>query len=124
VNKGLVMLALLAAACVIRIPAVQAANGHENNCSVVNVNYSPGTPGGTMTIICASGSINFAYVTGNNNSGAGTCPTMSLDDLKLMQSIALAARVSGLFLTVWYTDTCATGSTTWRAITSIELKGN
>lgn len=115
-KKSLVMMALLAAACVIRVPAVHAANGHENNCSVTNVNY---TPGGTMTIICASGSINFAFATAN-----GTCPTMSMDDLKLMQSIALAARVSGLFLTVWYTDTCAAGSTAYRAITSLELKGN
>jgi hypothetical protein len=48
---------------------------------------------------------------------------MSLDDLRLMQSIALAAHVSGLFLTMWHTDTCATGSTTWRAITSLELNG-
>ena len=123
-TKSLVMMALLVAACVIRVPDVHAANGHENNCSVINVNYSPGTPGGTMTVICASGSINLAFVTGNANSGAGTCPTMSLDDLKLMQSIALAARVSGLFLTVWYTDTCATGNTTYRAITGMELKGN
>lgn len=118
-KKSLVMMTLLAFACVIRIPPVHAANGHENACSVINVNYSPG---GVMTVICASGSINLAFMTGN--SGAGTCPTMTLDDLKLMQSIALAARVSGLFLTVWYTDTCAVGSTTYRAITSLELKGN
>jgi|SRR6185437_7360920 len=113
------MMVLLVAACVIRLPPVHAATGHENACSVVNVNYSPG---GVMTIICASGSINFAFAAGA--SGAGTCPTMSMDDLKLMQSIALAARVSGLFLTVWYTDSCAPGSTTARAIVSLELKGN
>jgi hypothetical protein len=119
VKKSLVMLTLLAAVCVIRVPQVRAAAGHENACSVVNVNYSPG---GEMTIICASGSINFAFATGAKD--AGTCPTMSLDDLKLMQSIALAARVSGLVLSVWYTDNCAVGSTTFRAINGIELTGN
>lgn len=118
-KKSLVMMALLAAVCVIRVPQVHAAAGHENACSVVNVGYGPGGP---LTIICASGSINLAFLAGANNNG--TCPTMSLDDLKLLQGIALAARVSGLFLTVWYTDNCAVGSATYRAINSIELKGN
>jgi hypothetical protein len=120
VKKIAVLIVLMMSLCMIHVDPAQAANGHENACSVINVNYSPG---GVMTIVCGSGSLNFAFVGGFNN-GSGTCPTMSMDDLKLMQSIALAARVSGLFLTIWYTDTCAAGSTTYRAITSIELKGN
>ena len=120
-KKSLVMMALLAAACVIRVPQVHAADGHENACSVVNVGWHPGT--GPLTIICGSGSVNLAFLAGAN-SYQGTCPTMTLDDIKMLQSIALTARLSGLFLTVWYTDSCATGSTTYRAITAIELKGN
>ena len=49
---------------------------------------------------------------------------LRLATVGLMTALALAARVSGLFLTVWYTDTCASGSSTFRAITSIEVKGN
>ena len=99
---------------------VRAATGHEPNCLAVNVNYSPG---GVMTIVCASGSINFVFL--NGSSQAGTCPTMNLDDLKIMTSLALAARVSGLYMQLWYTDACgAEGSQTFRAINSIEVTGN
>jgi hypothetical protein len=97
----------------------QAAAGHENSCSVVNVNYSIGV----MTVICATGSINMAIL--NGASIAGTCPTVDMDTMKIMTSLALAARVSGLFLTIWYTDTCGAGlAPTTRAIQSIEVKGN
>jgi hypothetical protein len=112
------MTLLIVAMLAIHPAPAQAAAGHENDCSVVNVNYSIGV----MTVICASGSINMAILTGN--AAAGTCPTVDIDTMKIMTALALAARVSGLFLTVWYTDTCATGSSTFRAITSIEVKGN
>jgi len=98
--------------------AAHAVDGHENSCTVVNVNYSPGV----MTVICASGSINMSLLTGS--TGAGTCPTVDMDTMKIWTGLALSARVTGLFLTIWYTDSCAGGSATYRAITGIEVKGN
>ena len=112
------MTMLIVAMLAIHPASAQAAAGHENDCSVVNFNYRIGV----MTVICASGSINMAILSGN--STAGTCPTVDIDTMKIMTGLALAARVSGLFLTIWYTDTCATGSATYRAIQSIEVKGN
>ena len=110
---------LLGAILSLHANPVRAAAGHEPNCLAVNVNYSSGV----MTIVCASGSINFAIL--NGSSAAGTCPTMNMDDLKIMTSLALAARVSGLFMQLWYTDACgAEGSQTFRAITGIEVAGN
>jgi hypothetical protein len=110
---------LLAALLAYRPETAHAADGHENNCSVVNVGYYTGV----LTIICASGSINMVLLTGNSN--AGTCPTAPMDTIKIMTSQALAARVSGLVLTLWYTDNCgAYGSATIRSITSLEVKGN
>jgi hypothetical protein len=118
VTKIIATMLLSVALLAIHPAPAQAAAGHENSCSVVNVNYSIGT----MTVICATGSINMAIL--NGASIAGTCPTVDMDTMKIMTSLALAARVSGLFLTIWYTDTCATGSPTIRAIQSIEVKGN
>ena len=118
-TKIVATLLLFAAFLVIQPTRVQAAAGHENSCSVVNVNYSVGV----MTVICATGSINMAILTGS--SIAGTCPTVDMDTMKILTSLALAARVSGLFLTIWYTDTCGAGlAPTTRAIQSIEVKGN
>lgn len=115
ISTMLLSVALLA----IHPAPAQAAAGHENSCSVVNVNYSIGV----MTVICASGSINMVIL--NGASAAGTCPTVDIDTMKIMTSLALAARVTGLFLTIWYTDACgADGSQTIRAIQSIEVKGN
>jgi hypothetical protein len=110
---------LLGAILALYANPVRAAAGHENSCLAVNVNYG----GGAMTIVCSSGSINMALL--NGSSQAGTCPTVDIDDLKILTSLALAARVSGLVMTIWYTDACgAGGSQTIRAIASIEVKGN
>jgi glycerol uptake facilitator-like aquaporin len=96
-----------------------ATSSNESNCSVTNAGYGAGA----LHIICASGSINYAFLAGN--SGAGTCPTTDIDILKAWVAQALVARASGLFLNVWYTDSCgAEGSQTIRAIVGIEVKGN
>jgi hypothetical protein len=74
-----------------------------------------------VNMVCASGSVNMAILNGNPN--AGTCPTVDLDTLKLLTAMALAARISGMVVTIWYTDACgAYGSQTFRAIVSIEIK--
>jgi glycerol uptake facilitator-like aquaporin len=119
--KGIIALTLLLAAFLAFHPApARAADGHENSCSVVNVGFQTGM----LTLVCASGSVNMAIL--NGNSSAGTCPTVDMDTLKIMTSQALAARVSGLVVTIWYTDACGAngGSATIRAINSIEVKGN
>lgn len=97
---------------------VHAVEGHENNCVVTNV----GVDVGDVHVICASGSVNYAFLTGNTN--AGSCPTVDTDTMKLMESVALAARITGLVMTVWYVDTCQSSGSIIRAITSLELKGN
>jgi hypothetical protein len=113
------VLALLFIAVLILQPGrAQAADGHENNCTAINVNYG----GGIMTIVCSSGSINMAIL--NGNSQAGTCPTVDIETMKILTSLALSARVSGLVMTLWWTDACANGSQTIRALNSIEVKGN
>ena len=111
---------LIAASFAFHPGTAHAADGHENSCSVINVGFYPGV----LTIICgATGSTNFGFL--NGNTSAGTCPTIDMDTLKIWTSQALAARASGLFLTIWYTDSCgALGNATYRSITSIEVKGN
>ena len=118
--KSIIAWTLLLAALFAFHPApARAADGHENSCSVINVGYYTGV----LTIVCASGSVNLAILTGNG--GAGTCPTVDIDTLKAMTAQALTARTAGLVLTIWYTDACgAGGSATIRAINSIEVKGN
>jgi hypothetical protein len=92
-----------------------AGTGHENQCTVTNINWSPGA----LNLVCASGTVYTAFQNGNVN--AGSCATVDIDTLKIYESLAIAARVSGLVMTVWYDNTC--GVTTG-IITSLELKGN
>ena len=122
-NRILALTLLLTAAITLTLPApVHAANGSESNCTVTNVGFDLDQ----MHLICASGSINYVFVTGVTNASVapGTCPTVDMDTLKAMTSIALAARLTGLFVTIWYTDSCVGGTIPIRAITSLELKGN
>jgi hypothetical protein len=110
---------LLVASFTIHPDVAQAGTGHENSCVPLNVGYDH--PGGFMTIVCSSGSINMAIL--NGSSVAGACPTVDMDSLKILKDLALTARIYGASLTIWYTDACgANGSQTIRAITSIELK--
>jgi hypothetical protein len=123
VNRIIALTLLLTAVIALTHPApAHAANGHENSCTVTNVGFDLDE----MHLICASGSINYAFVAGATNVSVspGTCPTIDIDTLKAMTSIALTARVSGLVLTVWYTDSCVGGTIPIRAITSLELTGN
>ena len=122
-NKILALTLLLTAAITLTLPApAHAANGHENQCTVTNVGFDLDE----LHVICASGSINYAFVAGATNVSVapGTCPTIDMDTLKAMTSIALAARLTGLFVTIWYTDSCVGGTIPIRAITSLELTGN
>jgi hypothetical protein len=122
VNKIIVPSLLLTAIVLMHPAPAPAASGNESNCSVINVGYGVGA----MDLICSSGSINYAFLTGANNLilGPGTCPTLDLDTLKMLVGIALTARASGLFVNVWYTDSCISGAPNIRAITGLEMKGN
>ena len=121
-NKIIALSLLLTALALMHPVPAHAATGHENSCTVVNVGYDVGE----MHLICSSGSINYAFLTGANNPilGPGTCPTVDLDSLKTFEAIALTARVSGLVLTVWYTNGCISGTLDIHAITALEMKGN
>jgi hypothetical protein len=124
VNKIIpVSLVLTAIALIHPVQArAQGSPGHENNCTVVNVSASSIA----LQVICASGSINYAFVTGASQLGnpATSCPSIDLESLKLLAGIALAARVSGLVLTVWYNNQCLPGTLDIHAITGLEMKGN
>jgi hypothetical protein len=109
---------LLTASAVTHSGPAHAAAGHENDCLVTNV----GVEIGDVHVICASGSINYAFLTGAANTG--TCPTVDIDTLKMLESVALTARASGLVMTIWYTDSCVSAGSTLRAISTLELKGN
>ena len=93
----------------------RAATGHEANCTVTNINWSPGQ----VNLVCASGTVYVAFLTGN--TGAGTCPTTDIDTLKTYESLGIAARASGLVVSVWYNTSCGIGN---GAIASLELTGN
>jgi hypothetical protein len=123
VNKIIALSMLLTASVLIDSAPVQAQGtaGHENSCTVVNVGYDAGA----MHLICSSGSINYAFLTGTTQLGnPATCPSVDSDTLKMLDSIALAARVSGLVLTVWYSNQCIPGTLDIHAITGLEMKGN
>jgi len=110
------MLSLIALSMVSPEP-VQAATGHEVNCTVTNINWSPP---GAINLVCASGTVYVAFLNGN---GPGTCATVDIDTLKAYESLGITARVSGLFVTVWYDNTCGSAAVNG-VITSLELTGN
>jgi hypothetical protein len=118
-----VLLALTAVALIPPVP-VQAVgvDGHENNCTVINMSASSIA----LQVVCASGSVNYAFVTNTPQLGnpANVCPTIDFDTLKLLSAVALTARATGLVLTVWYTNQCLAGTIDIHAITGLEMKGN
>jgi hypothetical protein len=123
VNKIIpVLLALTAIALTHPVPARAAGvDGHENNCTVVTMSADSIE----LEVICASGTVNYAFVTGASQLGhPATCPTIDLETLKLLYGIALTARATGLVLTVWYSNQCLPGTLDVHAITGLELKGN
>ena len=109
-------LSLIALSMVSPEPA-QAATGHENSCTVININWSPGE----VNLVCASGSVYVAFL--NGSSAAGTCATTDIDTLKAYETLGIAARVSGLVVTVWWDNTCGSNAVNG-IISSLELKGN
>lgn len=121
-NKIMALSLLLTATAVMDQAGAQSTTGHEDNCSVTNVGSDPGS----MHLICGSGSINYAFLTGGpaGSGSPGTCPTVDIDTFKMFESTALTARASGLFVTVWYTHGCTGGTIDIHAITSLELTGN
>jgi len=115
-------LALTAIALIQPIPAQAAGvEGHENSCTVVNMSADSTS----LQVVCASGTVNYAFVTGASQLGhPATCPTVDLDTLKLLSAIALTARATGLVLTIWYTNQCYSGTLDIHAISGLEMKGN
>jgi hypothetical protein len=112
------MLPLIALSMVSPEPAqAQAATGHEANCTVTNINWiSPDQ----INLLCASGNVYAAFL---NGTQPATCSAVDIDTLKAFESLGIAARTSGLLVTVWYNNTCAGGGV-HGIITSVELTGN
>ena len=96
---------------------VYAAGGHENNCTIANVSFGVGS----FFVVCTSGTVNAGFLPGSAYMPSDCSTTTNMDSIKIWLAIALAARQSQQVVTVWYSDTCASG--TERIISSIELNG-
>jgi hypothetical protein len=123
VNKIIPVLLALTAVALMHPVSAQAAGvaGHENNCTVVTMSADSIE----LEVICASGTVNYAFVTGASQLGnPATCPTIDFETLKLLSAIALTAKATGLVLTVWYTNQCLPGTLDVHAIVGLEIKGN
>jgi hypothetical protein len=103
-----------------------AASGNEALCTVNNVNYSLSGASRVMYLGCASGNQYYIFL---NSSPPTGCGRTDVDTIKMWQSLATAARLSGKVLNVWWDDAPVTGTCTatapvTRSITALELKGN
>jgi hypothetical protein len=99
-----------------------ALAANENNCLVTDVNFTndPSAPRKVMYLVCGSGSVYAAYMTSPGNR----CPVTDIDTVKIWEALALGARVSGKFVTVWYNSVNNCDGGTVKIMNAIEVKGN
>jgi hypothetical protein len=109
-----------------------AASGHENGCTVSNVSFGVGPQGSRLYVMCTSGTFYYMYLNGSTNAPNGTagCATASIDALKLWQSEAIAAKLSGKTIQIWWTDNsgtaragCTFEGTAGKSIDSLDFNG-
>ena len=95
----------------------------EGGCTVRNVNWNDDGTYRFMNIVCTSNNVYYAFQSNPDAGCSGTSAIVPLDSIRMYQSLATAARLSGKLVTLWYN----TVSTCWgsvRAISGIELKDN
>ena len=73
-----------------------------------------------MNLICSNNTVHILYLT--NGGGPTSCPSTDIETMKIYQSLAQGAKLSGRTITVWYNSVTCSNST-YRSITSIELNG-
>jgi hypothetical protein len=112
---------LAAIALIVMLGGGIATAASESGCTVRNVNWNDDGTYRFMNLVCTSGSVYWAFQSNSDGGCSGTPAVVSLDSIKIYQSLATAARLSGKPLTIWY----STVSTCWggvRAISGIEFK--
>jgi hypothetical protein len=88
-----------------------------NSCSSP-YNICP-TPNRFLHIQCNNGNYHFGFVGAPGTST--TCPPMSIDTLKMWQSLATAGELAGRPINIWWRSITCAGSTK-RIITAINQK--
>lgn len=123
-KKILVAVPVVAAIVIAGIAQSAMATSNENNCTLVDVSYGNDStvPRNALSLVCSSGTVYSAYITGG--AGNPACPTTSVDTVKLWESMAVAARLSGKVVTVWYNIVNCDGAPSNRIMNSLEIKGN
>jgi hypothetical protein len=113
-KRGLVGICV-AASLLLTLRSANATNSEEANCSVTNIGYSndPATGAKEFYVICSDGNPHFSIL-----AGVPACTSTDIDTIKLYQSLATSARLSGHTLNIWYT--LCPGTQT-RNIASMEL---
>lgn len=101
--------------------AIAIGGSNEGGCIVKNVNWNDDGKYRFMNIVCTSGNVYWAFQSNPDTGCSGSIAIVALDSIKIYQSLATAARLSGRPVMMWYN----TVSACWggvRAISSIELK--
>jgi hypothetical protein len=98
-----------------------AAATPESNCTVTTVGYSHGYLTGTgnhrfIYVVCSNNTVHIAYASAGNSG----CPTVDTDSLKIWHNVALAAKLSGRPITIWWEPRTCAGTTSKRMISGIE----
>jgi len=97
-----------------------AAASTGQTCTVIDVGFQNDSSGRNLWVSCSqSGTTHNAWVTGSPAVPSG-CSTIDLDTVKMWQSMALSARLSGRTGTVWY-NLCSAPSGTVRMIGAINF---
>ena len=89
----------------------------EVNCAVKTVAWSVSPGGKFMYLICANNTVHLAY----SSAGTSGCPTTDIESVKIWQSYATAAKLSGKVLTLSYSNVTCAGASPKRMLNGIEL---
>jgi hypothetical protein len=108
------------------------ADGFEAPCTVSTVgleddtNATPPNPKPTgyvpqkvLYVVCLNNTTHLAWWAGMTTANGG-CPQVSLDTVKLWQSQAMAAKLSGKPVTIYYNSITCAGASQKRVMTGIE----
>jgi hypothetical protein len=115
--KSIVMFVLALSASLLLDQGHSYAASEDAACTVTGVTWNNNSLTGQkmLYVQCADNNTFFAYL-----AGGATCPALDIDSIKMWQSTAQAAKLSGKTLNVWYNQ-CP--SSTTNSITSLEFKG-
>jgi hypothetical protein len=83
------------------------ASSGDNSCVISTVGFANESWGHALWLVCTSGNVYYAYLSNPNTA----CTPVSMDDVKLYQATAMAAKLSGKTVQITYNQTsCNSGS--------------